>query len=137
MADKILRKSLSAKYGWVTRLINEGNQLLSRDQLTPNKLTRLVENLKAKWASYQTTHESLEYKLTETANSEDYDDFVKEHEVLETHYLKELDKFETKLDELTATSSNGTSTLQNGVEQPKLTLPTITWDKFNGLIHQR
>lgn len=73
-----------------------------------------------------------------------------EHESIETKFFEELDKFETILKELTTTSSSGTSTIQNIIEQPKLTLPTITlpkfagdisewrafWDKFSRYIHK-
>ena len=145
--NKLLKKSRSAKHGWITRLVNECNDLLVSDQLTYNKLSRQVDSLKTKWDSYQASHDLLETKLIETGNSKEYDDYQKEHNVIETEYLTELNKFEAKLDELTTTPHAGNPT----TELPRLTLPTITlpefngdisewpafWDKFNGLIHAR
>ena len=148
MATSTLKKSLSSKKSWVTRLINECNQIIGSDQLTPNKLSRAVDNLKTKWHSYLNTYEVLEAKVIEAANDKEYDELLKEHEDKENNYLKELNKFETKLEELnTAVTINK----QNVVEPPKLTLPVMKlpefagiisewpafWDKFNGLIHQR
>ena len=90
---------------------------------------------------------SLETKLIESDNDEDYEEYQRQHELIETQYLEELTKFENKLDELTTTSPSGNS----AIELPKITLPAITlpefggdisewpafWDKFNSLIHQR
>ena len=146
-ANELIKKSRTAKQGWVTRLINQCNNLLTDDQLTYNKLARLVDNLKTKWNSYEVAHESLETKLIEANDDKDYEEYQRQHEQIETQYLEELTKFENKLDELTTTSPSGNS----AIELPKLTLPTITlpefggdisewpafWDKFNSLIHQR
>ncbi len=147
---ELLNRSRSSKQGWVTKIINEGNQLINSDQLTYNKLKRLIDNLKTKWESYLNTIESLEAKIFKEEDKTGYDDLISNHESLETKYQGELDKFEAKLDELTTTNSpNGTSA--NIIELPRLTLPTISlptfagdisewpsfWDNFNGLIHQR
>ena len=144
---ELLKKARTAKKGWVTRLINQGNNLLRDDQLTYSKLAQLVDNLKSKWNNYEVAHESLETKLIESSNDEDYEEYQNQHEQVENQYLDEITKFVSKLEDLNTTSPAGKSP----VELPKLTLPTITlpefggeisewpafWDKYNSLIHQR
>ena len=131
-ANELLKKSRAAKLGWVTRLIKQCNELLVDDQLTSSKLARLVDNLKAKWNSYESSHESLEAKLIESDNIKDYKDFQGQHEKIETEYLDELNKFETKLNELTTTAHSGNPS----IELPKLALPTITLPEFKGDISE-
>ncbi len=59
MSIKILRKSLTTKQDWLTRTIKEGNDLIGSDQLPEGKLQRVIEYLREKWSSYQTTFNQL------------------------------------------------------------------------------
>ena len=145
MSDQKYRRSLTAKKGWVTRLIKDCEVLLASDQLTYNKLHRLIETLKEKWCSYVSSYELLETKLMEKEEEEDYDEFTNIHDEYENKYRIALDKFESKLDSLTHVTSNSTSASPK-VSLPDIHLPEFSgdtsewpsfWDKFNGLIHCR
>ncbi len=59
----MLRKSLATMQGWLTRTIKESNGLIDSDQLLQGKLQKVVESLREKWSSYQTTFNQLKAKL--------------------------------------------------------------------------
>ena len=142
-----LKRSLTAKKGWVTRLSNECQALISSDQLSYIKLKRLVDRLQDKWCNYASTYETLEAKLLEKDEVESYDEFSQAHDEFETQYRAKLEIYESNLDWLT----NWKGDNQAPDVAPKIALPNIQlpefsgnisewpsfWDKFNGLIHQR
>ena len=149
MSEKtnMIKRSLTAKQGWVTRLVNEGKQLINNSDLTSSKLQRLIDDLKTKWSSYATTLEQLEVSLTAQEDTKGLDQLLTDQEEIEINYRNDLQVFESHLDSLNKVNLP----IQPSFEQPKLTLPTISlpefsgnisewpsfWDKFNGLIHQR
>ena len=145
--SNVLKRSLNAKKGWVTRLSSDCESLIESDQLSYNKLKRRVDRLQEKWCSYTSTYEALEAKLLEKGEEESYDELSKAHDEFESQYRDSLETYENQLDGLTNWQrDNQIPNLAPKIVLPNIQLPEFSgnisewpsfWDKFNGLIHQR
>lgn len=76
MTATLLKRSLSSKLGWVSRTLNECEDLVKLTPIPHDDLKVQVELLKERWVKYEVTFSKLEDCLIENELSDERDIFI-------------------------------------------------------------